>query len=339
MRRPLRRRRPRPRRAGAVLGLGRSRPGPLPRRWRGRASPCSSRSPRPGPATPPRWRSSTSGGHPVYIQGAEVGLDTRETAEDVARTLACYHRVVVRPGVRPPRRSSAWRPPSSRGGVRRAGGQPALRRGPPVPGGRRPAHPARSASGRAARAPAGLRRRRQQHGALAGQGGPLAGMDVRSPTPVGYAVRVRRAGRGRGPASPTGRRAGPCGDRRPAPRRPRAPRPSTPTCGPRWARRTSGRPAWRPSRVHRRRRAARRGRAATPSCCTACPPTGARRSRAGCSTVRAAWCGGRRPTGCTAMRGLLAWVTEAGGTGGTVARADQAPAPAPDHQAAGVPAR
>ncbi|HVT41869.1 MAG TPA: ornithine carbamoyltransferase [Acidimicrobiales bacterium] len=34
------------------------------------------------------------GGHPVYIQGSEVGLDTRETAEDVARTLACYHRVL-----------------------------------------------------------------------------------------------------------------------------------------------------------------------------------------------------------------------------------------------------
>jgi ornithine carbamoyltransferase len=34
------------------------------------------------------------GGHPVYIQGAEVGLDTRETAEDVARTLGCYHRVL-----------------------------------------------------------------------------------------------------------------------------------------------------------------------------------------------------------------------------------------------------
>lgn len=34
------------------------------------------------------------GGHPVYIQGAEVGIDTRETAEDVARTLACFHRVV-----------------------------------------------------------------------------------------------------------------------------------------------------------------------------------------------------------------------------------------------------
>ena len=28
------------------------------------------------------------GGHPVYIQKEEVGLGTRETAEDVARTLA-----------------------------------------------------------------------------------------------------------------------------------------------------------------------------------------------------------------------------------------------------------
>ncbi len=47
-----------------------------------------------------RTRNSTEmavvdlGGHPVYIQGAEVGLDTRETAEDVARTLACYHRIL-----------------------------------------------------------------------------------------------------------------------------------------------------------------------------------------------------------------------------------------------------
>jgi ornithine carbamoyltransferase len=47
-----------------------------------------------------RTRSSTElavvalGGHPVYIQGPEVGIDVRETAEDVARTLACYHAVV-----------------------------------------------------------------------------------------------------------------------------------------------------------------------------------------------------------------------------------------------------
>ncbi|MEA3001409.1 MAG: ornithine carbamoyltransferase, partial [Sphingomonadales bacterium] len=35
------------------------------------------------------------GGHPVYIQKDEVGLGTRETAEDVARTLACFHELVA----------------------------------------------------------------------------------------------------------------------------------------------------------------------------------------------------------------------------------------------------
>jgi ornithine carbamoyltransferase len=34
------------------------------------------------------------GGHPVTIRPDEVGLDTRETVEDVARTLACYHAVI-----------------------------------------------------------------------------------------------------------------------------------------------------------------------------------------------------------------------------------------------------
>ncbi|HEY0413073.1 MAG TPA: ornithine carbamoyltransferase [Allosphingosinicella sp.] len=35
------------------------------------------------------------GGHPVYIQKEEVGLGTRESAEDVVRTLACFHAVVA----------------------------------------------------------------------------------------------------------------------------------------------------------------------------------------------------------------------------------------------------
>ncbi len=34
------------------------------------------------------------GGHPVYIEGHEIGIGTRETPEDVARTLACYHAVL-----------------------------------------------------------------------------------------------------------------------------------------------------------------------------------------------------------------------------------------------------
>ena len=47
-----------------------------------------------------RTRNSTEmavaqlGGHPVYIQKDEVGIDTRESAEDVARTLACYHAMI-----------------------------------------------------------------------------------------------------------------------------------------------------------------------------------------------------------------------------------------------------
>lgn len=35
------------------------------------------------------------GGHPVYISPAEVGVDERETAEDVVRVLAGYHDVVA----------------------------------------------------------------------------------------------------------------------------------------------------------------------------------------------------------------------------------------------------
>ncbi len=35
------------------------------------------------------------GGHPVYIQNEEVGLGTRESPQDVARTLACYHRLIA----------------------------------------------------------------------------------------------------------------------------------------------------------------------------------------------------------------------------------------------------
>jgi ornithine carbamoyltransferase len=34
------------------------------------------------------------GGHPITLRGEEVGLDVRETVEDVARTLACYHAVI-----------------------------------------------------------------------------------------------------------------------------------------------------------------------------------------------------------------------------------------------------
>lgn len=34
------------------------------------------------------------GGHPVSARGDELSIDVRETAEDVARTLGCYHAVI-----------------------------------------------------------------------------------------------------------------------------------------------------------------------------------------------------------------------------------------------------
>jgi len=79
---------------GAVLALAETAPSRLPRVLAGRGAALVFEKPSA------RTRSSTElavaalGGHPVYVQGTEVGIDRRETAEDVARTLACYHAVV-----------------------------------------------------------------------------------------------------------------------------------------------------------------------------------------------------------------------------------------------------
>lgn len=35
------------------------------------------------------------GGHPVYVRADEVGIGGRESVEDVARTLACYHEIIA----------------------------------------------------------------------------------------------------------------------------------------------------------------------------------------------------------------------------------------------------
>jgi ornithine carbamoyltransferase len=34
------------------------------------------------------------GGHPVYVQPAELGIGSRESVADVTRTLACYHAII-----------------------------------------------------------------------------------------------------------------------------------------------------------------------------------------------------------------------------------------------------
>src|SRR4029077_15458766 len=40
----------------------------------------------------------TLGGHPIYLRGEEVGLDTRESVEDVARTMAGMCAVIAARG-------------------------------------------------------------------------------------------------------------------------------------------------------------------------------------------------------------------------------------------------
>ena len=35
------------------------------------------------------------GGHPLTMRGDEVGFDVRESVEDIARTLSCYHSAIA----------------------------------------------------------------------------------------------------------------------------------------------------------------------------------------------------------------------------------------------------
>ena len=145
------------------------------------------------------------------------------------------------------------------------------------------------------------RRRGQQHGALLparrrhrghARADRCAGR-ASARTRRSWPTRERDRGRHRwlGRWSPTTRAA-----------RSPAPTSSPPTPGSRWAR------ARRPTRREAlfgpfRLNDALLGRAGrTRSCCTACPPTEARRSPPKSSTARSAWCGTRPRTACTPRR-------------------------------------
>ena len=89
---PSRRRRPVPGRAGLRARPGHGRDPPRVLAGRGVALVFQKPS--------ARTRNSSEvavfqlGGHPVTIRGDEVGIDTRESAEDIARTLAQYHAAI-----------------------------------------------------------------------------------------------------------------------------------------------------------------------------------------------------------------------------------------------------
>jgi len=78
----------------SVLDLASSPAGGLPRVLAGKGAALVFEKPSSRTRNSTELAVSSLGGHPVYIQGPEVGIDRRESAEDVARTLACYHAVV-----------------------------------------------------------------------------------------------------------------------------------------------------------------------------------------------------------------------------------------------------
>jgi len=78
----------------AVLALAEQEPGELPTVLAGRGVALVFEKPSNRTRNSTEMATVALGGHPVYIQGQEVGIDSRETASDVARTLACYHAVL-----------------------------------------------------------------------------------------------------------------------------------------------------------------------------------------------------------------------------------------------------
>jgi ornithine carbamoyltransferase len=83
-----------PRGVAEVVALAEVEPGALPAALAGRGVALLFEKPSNRTRNSSEMAVVALGGHPVYIQGHEVGLDVRETAADVARTLACYHSVL-----------------------------------------------------------------------------------------------------------------------------------------------------------------------------------------------------------------------------------------------------
>jgi ornithine carbamoyltransferase len=65
-----------------------------PRVLRGRGIACVFEKPSARTRNATEMAVVALGGHPVTMRGEEVGFDVRETVEDVARTLACYHAAI-----------------------------------------------------------------------------------------------------------------------------------------------------------------------------------------------------------------------------------------------------
>ena len=268
---PPRGRRPDRRRAGRGPRPAPSDADAAAGRWPARASPCCSRSRRLAPATPREMAVVQLGGHPVYVRGRRGRprrpRDGRGRRPHAGR-LPRRHR---RPGLRA-RRCSSGMAAVGRG----PGRQPALRRRPPVQA-LADLLTIRQSFGGLDGPTRGLGRRLQQRGPLArARRRPLSAWRSGSP--------ARRATARPTPTSTGSRALGrPTSmvDDRPARRRSRAPTSSTPTCGTSMGQEAEAERRGAGVRgLHRRRRADGGAPRRAPSSCTACRPTGARRSTA-----------------------------------------------------------
>ena len=207
-------------------GQGRSVGHPAAAR-RARASCCCSRSRRPARRASTEMAVVGLGGHPIYVRPEEVGLGVRESVDDVARTLAGFCSVIAA------RVFDHATLGGDGGGRRRPGRQPAVR---PRPSHARPS----PTSSPCASCSASLEGRRlvyvgDGNNVTASLAFAAALSRRRAHRRVAAGLRARRPHRGAGPQPRRHRRA----RRRPPRGGRRAPTPSTPTCGRRWARRRS----------------------------------------------------------------------------------------------------
>ena len=233
------------------------------------------------------------GGFPMIVDGRLAGIGERESVADTARVLGrqCAGDRLADLRARPDRGD---------GRVRRgAGGQRADRRVPSLPGRWPTCMTIREHRGRLAGltlAYVGDGANNMAHSYLLA--GALAGLHVRIGAPAGFQPDPDIVGRAEALAAASGgsvlvtESAARGGGRRRC-RRHRH-------LGLDGQERTAA--TGRPLRPVRGDRRAARRRPRTRSCCTACPPTGARRSPPRCSTGRSRWSGTRPRTGGTCRR-------------------------------------